>query len=67
MIVMSHEIPDRPTSPSARRLAEAAAALRSGAERLGAGVLDILFPPVCIACRRTVGRAAGLCGPCWAG
>lgn len=67
MNVTSREVPDGPTSPSARRLAEAAAALRSGAERLGAGLLDVLFPPVCIACRRTVGRAAGLCGPCWAG
>ena len=30
-------------------------------------MLDILFPPVCMACRRTVGRASGLCGPCWSG
>ena len=67
MNVISREVPDRPTSPPARRLAEAAAALRAGAGRLGAGVLDVLFPPVCIACRRTVGRAAGLCGLCWAG
>ncbi len=48
-------------------LARAAAALRSGAERLAAATLDIVFPPVCIACRRTVEAAAGLCGPCWAG
>ena len=59
--------PDGPTSPPMRPLAGGAAALRSAVERLGAGMLDVLFPPVCIACRRTVGRAAGLCGPCWGG
>ena len=61
------DMPVRPTFPPRFRLAEASASLRSGAERLGAGILDLLFPPVCIACRRTIGHAVGLCGPCWGG
>ena len=66
-LIGSPDAPDRPPVPPTRHLVATAVALRQGAERLGAGMLDILFPPVCIACRRTLGHAAGLCGPCWAG
>ena len=42
-----------------RRLAEAAT-------RLGRAALDLVFPPVCLACRRaTEGGGRGLCGACW--
>jgi len=32
--------------------------------RLPAQILDLLFPPQCMACRAPVGEA-GLCAPCW--
>lgn len=35
------------------------------ATALGRGTLDILFPPACLACRRSVDAGAGLCGGCW--
>lgn len=31
------------------------------------GALDVVFPPSCIACRRSIDRAAGLCAACWRG
>lgn len=32
---------------------------------LGRGVLDGLFPPVCLSCNRAVGTPDGLCPACW--
>lgn len=40
-------------------------ALFAGVRRLGRAGLDLVLPPVCMACRRPVDRAHGLCGPCW--
>jgi len=34
---------------------------------VGAGVLDLLFPPLCAACREPVGGAGGFCADCWSG
>jgi len=33
--------------------------------RAGNGLLDFLFPPLCIQCREHVGEAGGLCAQCW--
>ncbi len=41
--------------------------IAAGASRLGRGVLDILFPPACLSCRRSVAGDAGLCAACWRG
>ena len=41
------------------------AALFDGAVRLGRGALDLVLPPVCMACRRPVERSHGLCAGCW--
>lgn len=30
-------------------------------------LVDLVLPPVCLVCRRPVGRAHGLCPDCWAG
>jgi ComF family protein len=32
---------------------------------LGTGLLDQLFPPLCLACRAPVGSEGGFCGDCW--
>ena len=32
---------------------------------LGRAALDILFPPACLSCRRSIGGGAALCGGCW--
>lgn len=37
----------------------------AGLRGLGRGLLDQLFPPVCLACRRAVGTPDGLCSDCW--
>lgn len=36
------------------------------ARGVGAGVLDLLFPPACLACRRATETANSLCADCWA-
>ncbi len=41
------------------------AALFTQARRLGLGALDMILPPVCMACRLPVERAHGLCPDCW--
>ncbi len=33
--------------------------------KIGNGVLDFLFPPLCLQCRDHVGDAGGLCARCW--
>lgn len=33
--------------------------------KLGAAALDLLYPPVCLACRRAIGAHGGLCPDCW--
>ncbi|HEY5347663.1 MAG TPA: ComF family protein [Rhizomicrobium sp.] len=33
--------------------------------RLAKAALDLLFPPLCIACREPVGESGSLCAPCW--
>ena len=35
------------------------------AGRIGAAALDLIYPPVCIACRKATGAHEGLCPPCW--
>ncbi len=42
-----------------------AGAVPSLLRRSGQGVLDFLFPPLCIRCRQHVGEAGGLCVTCW--
>jgi ComF family protein len=32
----------------------------------GRAALDLLYPPVCLACRRAIGEHGGLCPSCWA-
>jgi ComF family protein len=40
-------------------------ALGARAKRVGAAALDLLYPPVCLACRRAIGAHGGLCPECW--
>jgi len=47
------------------RAARIVAALFAGATRVARGALDLILPPVCMACRRPVERAHGLCPGCW--
>ncbi len=35
------------------------------AKRLGRGALDLLYPPLCAACRKPVTEPHSLCAPCW--
>lgn len=39
--------------------------LGDAARSLGRGALDVLFPPGCIGCRRSVEAGTGLCAACW--
>jgi ComF family protein len=39
--------------------------LESWLRRAGRMALDLLFPPLCIACRKPVGEPGGLCATCW--
>jgi len=51
-----------------KTLSEAPAWLGLGASALkkaGAAALDLLYPPVCLACRRAIGEHGGLCPNCW--
>lgn len=34
-------------------------------KRLGGAALDLLFPPLCLACRAPVGSEGGFCAGCW--
>lgn len=45
-------------------MVEASQALAQ-ARRLAAAALDLVFPPVCIACRRATEAHEALCAPCW--
>lgn len=47
------------------RASRIVAALFAGAVRTARGALDLILPPVCMACRRPVERAHGLCAGCW--
>jgi ComF family protein len=43
-------------------------ALRAAAKqarRAGAGLLDLVFPPTCLFCRKAVAAHGGLCAACW--
>ncbi len=53
--------------PSGPFPARAAASARALAHSALHAALDVLFPPGCIACRRSVERGAGLCAACWRG
>jgi ComF family protein len=37
------------------------------ARRLSGAVLDLVYPPTCIACQAATGEAQALCARCWAG
>jgi ComF family protein len=39
--------------------------LESGLKRAGRGALNLLFPPLCIACRTQVAEPGALCAACW--
>ncbi len=39
--------------------------IESGWKGYGRGILDFLYPPVCIACRDYVSEAGNLCSACW--
>lgn len=39
--------------------------IRRGFGRTGRGLLNLLFPPLCVACRAPVGEAHSLCSACW--
>jgi ComF family protein len=41
------------------------AGMQSGWRRAGRGVLDLLFAPLCIACREEVSEPGSLCAACW--
>jgi ComF family protein len=41
--------------------------LRSTLRRSGRGVLDLLFPPLCLKCRTPISDAHHLCAACWSG
>ncbi|HEX4302314.1 MAG TPA: ComF family protein [Rhizomicrobium sp.] len=40
-------------------------ALQTGIKRAGRATLDLLFPPLCIACRSQVDAPGALCATCW--
>lgn len=41
------------------------AGLQTGLQRAGRGMIDLLFPPLCVLCRAPVGQADALCVACW--
>ncbi|WP_363349800.1 ComF family protein [Methylocystis echinoides] len=45
--------------------AAAFAPLAAAARRLGSGLLDLVYPPVCLVCRRAVAEHGALCAACW--
>jgi ComF family protein len=45
--------------------AAAFAPLAAAARRLGSGLLDLVYPPVCLVCRRGVAEHGALCAACW--
>lgn len=49
----------------AARLKPAFGPLSIAVRRAGAAALDIVYPPVCIACRRATESHFGLCADCW--
>ncbi len=70
---MAYDIADRPADRAAPRqssaardvLRHAALALREHWGRLGAAALDLVFPPVCLACRKATSAHGALCPACW--
>ena len=55
-------------TPLAKIFSDAPVWLGLGAEavrRAGAAALDLLYPPVCLACRCAIGAHGGLCPACW--
>ena len=49
-------------------LAQAPALLAQGLgilKKVGAAALDLVYPPVCLACRHAIGENSGLCPSCW--
>jgi ComF family protein len=40
-------------------------ALLAGARRTGAALLDLVYPPTCLSCRRAVAAHGALCPACW--
>jgi ComF family protein len=46
-------------------LPAAAVLLRRWSRGVAGGLVDLLFPPTCLACRAAIGRADALCAPCW--
>ncbi len=58
-----------PMSPKTMAIASGRA-LRGGRRWLGAGlkgVVGLVYPPSCVACRAATGEAQGLCAACWGG
>jgi ComF family protein len=49
----------------AQRLKPALAPLAAAARRVGALALDVVYPPICIACRRATAAHFALCPSCW--
>jgi ComF family protein len=69
---MAYDIADPPDRAAPRRSAaalhasrQAASILRDYLGRFGAAALDLVFPPVCLACRKATGSHAALCPACW--
>jgi ComF family protein len=70
---MAYDIADAPEDRAApRRGAAALGALRRAAwagrvhlARLGGAALDVIFPPVCLACRKATQGHGALCPACW--
>jgi ComF family protein len=55
-------------TPLTKILSDAPVWLGLGAQvvkRAGAAALDLLYPPVCLACRCAIGAHGGLCPACW--
>lgn len=47
------------------RLVKSVSVAAAGAGRVGAGLLDLLYPPTCLACSAPIGRHDALCPACF--
>ncbi len=56
---------DRPDHFHAAEALSVGGRLSAAGRRFYTGALDILFPPACMGCRRTIDGHSGLCGACW--
>lgn len=65
---IAEDLQDRgaaPHSTAPQALRRAASALHGHLGRLGMAALDLVFPPVCLACHKATGGHGALCAACW--